>query len=133
MQSTVPATGVGLTQDALAHLCRIRQRRIAWAETDRLKLRPDEIEKIRAAIRKRCWWTRPPHTGRLLSDRSFRQVVEREDYFDCDSAARAWTIHGIITSRNITGSGQTPFCRPRWPPWGFIQAVLGKSPALSRR
>jgi hypothetical protein len=30
----------------------LKMRRIARAETDRLKLRPDEIEKKRAAIRK---------------------------------------------------------------------------------
>lgn len=54
-------------------------------------------------------------------------------YFDCGSAAKAWTIQGMITSLNMTGSGQTPFCLPRCPPCGFIQPVLGTSPALSNR
>jgi len=40
------------------------------------------------------------------------------------------TKYGIITCRNITGSGHTFTCRPRCPPCGLIQASLGTSPLL---
>lgn len=43
------------------------------------------------------------------------------------------TSQGMMTCRKMTGSGQTFTWRPRWPPWGLIQASFGTSPLLRSR
>src|SRR6201989_842951 len=53
--------------------------------------------------------------------------------YDFTVACNALKSHGMITSLRIRGSGQTPTCRPKWPPLGLIHASLGVSPLLRSR
>jgi hypothetical protein len=50
-------------------------------------------------------------------------------YLVAGSTSNACTIHGTITSLNITGSGHTPFFRPEFSPRG-IMAISVVMPAL---
>jgi predicted transcriptional regulator len=45
---------LGLTQQAISEQAKISPNRLAFAETGRLDLRPDEIERIRKVIKRRA-------------------------------------------------------------------------------